>query len=348
MSAAAYGRLLAGPAAALENAWAQWSRQPVDWDLTAEPLPPPPARQTTLARAVTVQGPGTFFSRSTRTLTFEPSAASGWWFERQDLEDALPFPVSARNVWTTGDIVSNIVLRAGPPHNYVRMVEHIIALKVGLGLDHVRVRTDSGDPPLFVRGSLDLVAALEDAGRRELDRPAEYYTVAEPVTICQPNGGFCALRPAAAGAPELRVDCAVDFPTAIGRQRVRFRVHPARFRYAAEARTNTTALKMLYCTTLGKAFADVRNLGYTRQNILIAGRRGYYNAPRLLHDGKSLEAVWHRAALDLLAALALIEEGRFAGEVISYKAGHALDVQLICKLYKHGLLRKLPAPQGPP
>ncbi|MCX6996272.1 MAG: UDP-3-O-acyl-N-acetylglucosamine deacetylase [Kiritimatiellaeota bacterium] len=340
MSEASYGRLLAGSPEILRSAWAQWARQPVDWDLTEEPLPPPPARQTTLARTVSVQGPGTFFGQRTRTLTFEPAEANGWWFERQDREDALPFPVSARNVWTTGDVVSNIVLRAGPPHNYVRMVEHIIALKIGLHLDHVRVRTDSGDPPLFARGSLDLIEALAAAGLRELDRPADYYTVTETVTVCDSNGGFLTLSPSRPGVPELSLDCAVDFPNAIGRQRVRFRPHPARFHYAAEARTNTTALKMLYCKTAGKLFADVRNLGYTQANILIAGRCGYYNAPRLLHAGKSLEAVWHRAALDLLAALALVEEGRFAGGVISYKAGHALDVQMLCKLYKHGLLRK--------
>ena len=340
MSELSQGRLLAGSPEVLRDAWARWSRQPVDWDLTDEPLPPPPARQTTLAKAVSVRGPGTFFGKSTRTLTFQPAEGNGWWFERQDRDDSLPFPVSARNVWTTGDIVSNIVLRAGPPHNYVRMVEHIIALKVGLHLDHVRVCTDSGDPPLFARGSLDLIEALASAGRRELDRPAEYYTVTETVTVCNANGSFLTLSPCRPGAPELHLDCAVDFPTAIGCQRVRCRMHPARFQYASEARTNTSALKMLYCRTAGKLFADVRNLGYTKDNILIAGYRGYDNTPRLLHNGKSLEAVWHRAALDLLAALALVEEGRFVGHVISYKAGHGLDVQMICKLYKHGLLRK--------
>jgi UDP-3-O-acyl-N-acetylglucosamine deacetylase len=100
---------------------------------------------------------------------------------------------------------------------------------------------------------------------------------------------------------------------------------------------------MLYCRTIGKLFADIRNLGYTTENILIAGRLGYYNTPRLLHEGKSLEAAWHRAALDLLAAIALIEEGQFVGRVISYKAGHALDVEMIRRLYKEKLLRRLSA-----
>ena len=56
------------------------------------------------------------------------------------------------------------------------------------------------------------------------------------------------------------------------------------------------------------------------------------------HNGKSLEAVWHRATLDLLAAIALIEDGLFVGDVISYKSGHGLDVEMIQKLYKESLL----------
>jgi hypothetical protein len=42
--------------------------------------------------------------------------------------------------------------------------------------------------------------------------------------------------------------------------------------------------------------------------------------------------------LDLLAAVALIDAGRFAGTIVSYKVGHALDVQLIKELYNGDLL----------
>jgi UDP-3-O-acyl-N-acetylglucosamine deacetylase len=265
----------------------------------------------------------------------------GWWFERTDRPECLPVRVSVRNVWTTGDVVSNIVLRAGPPHNYVRMVEHIIALKVGMGIDNVMIRIDSGDPPLFNRGSLELVEALESAGIRELDKPVNYFTVEHSVTVANSHGGFITLSPGAGREPALNLDCAIDFKTAIGKQRIRFPVTPKNFRYGAEARTNTTALKMLYCRTIGRLFADIRHLGYTKENILIAGRLKYYNKPKLIHNGKSLEAVWHRGAMDLLAALALIEEGQFVGDVISYKAGHGLDVEMIVKLYKNGLLKRL-------
>jgi len=57
--------------------------------------------------------------------------------------------------------------------------------------------------------------------------------------------------------------------------------------------------------------------------------------------GKALEPVWHRATLDLLAAIALIDAGRFVGRVVSYRAGHTLDVRAVGLLHKHGLLAPL-------
>jgi UDP-3-O-acyl-N-acetylglucosamine deacetylase len=247
----------------------------------------------------------------------------------------MPIGVSVSNVWTTQ---RNIVLCSGSPHNYMRMVEHIIALRAGLGLDDVVISAGSGDPPLFNRGSMDLVEAVERAGIVPRGGPAPWVTVREPVVMGGPAGSFLKFIPAENGQRRLRVDCGIHFKTAIGRQRIRFDVTSSTFRHGALARTNTTLLMMLYCKTVGKIFADVRNLGYTRRNIVIAGRWGYVNQPGLVHEGKSLEAVWHRAALDLLAAVALVDRGRFAGTIVSYKAGHALDVAMVRALYENDLL----------
>ena len=131
----------------------------------------------------------------------------------------------------------------------------------------------------------------------------------------------------------------MDFSTAIGQQRIQFPLNYKNFRHGATARTNSSASKKLYCQTVGKLFADVRNLGYTEKNVLIAGRRKYVNEPQLIHEGKSLEAVWHRAVLDLLAALALIDRGRFLGHAMSFKAGHTLDVNMVRMLYQLDLLK---------
>lgn len=330
------GQILAGSPDAIRASHARFEAQPVDvTDLVEGNATGFAATRTTLRAPAAVSGPGTFYRRARRTLTFRPSTTGGWWIKRQDLDEALPFQVTVRNVWTAQ---RNIVLRSGSPHNYLRMVEHIVALRLGLGLDDLTIATDAGDPPLFDRGSLDLVEAIENAGIVAGDQPAAFVTVREPVTIGGDRGDFVTLLPAAPGQRKLRLDCAVDFPSAIGRQRILFDLTRATFRHGAAARTNATRSQMLLCKTVGVLFADMRNLGYTRQNILIHGRRRYVNEPRLLHAGRSLEAVWHRATLDLLAAIALIDSGRFVGTAISYRAGHLLDTRLITLLYLRDLL----------
>jgi UDP-3-O-acyl-N-acetylglucosamine deacetylase len=325
----------------LRAAFDRFQSQPVDYDATVgefaggDKLP----RQTTLAGAASVTGPGTFLGRASRTLVFEPNPEPGWAFQRTDLPDSMPIGVSVKNVWTTA---RNIVLCCGSPHNYMRMVEHIGALRVGMGLDNVMIRVESGDPPLFERSSLDLVEAVERAGIVEQQAAPVYVAVKEAVTVGNGHGGFLTFLPPENGARELHVDCAVDFRTAIRQQRVKFTVNRGLFKYASFARTNSTLSMMLYCKTIGKLFADVRNLGYNRNNILIAGPRRYYNPPRyVLPSGKSLEAVWHRATLDLLAAVALIDRGRFVGRILSYKAGHTLDVAMVKELYQHDLIEEL-------
>ena len=332
------GRLLAGDEASLRQSIESFTSQPVDHVWPVEAGDVFSNRLTTLARpSKPVSGPGTFTGKATRTLQFFPCEKPGWWIRRKDLKEQLMVEVSPRNIWTTQ---RNIVLRAGSPHNYLRMVEHIVALKRGMGIDNVIVETDSGDPPLFDRSSMDLVEALETAGIENLPAPAPLVTVREPVTIAGSRGDFITLHPAQRGDTKLLMDVAVDFKSVIGRQRIQFEVTPKSFRHGAFARTNASLAQMVYARSVGLLFADMRNLGYTHENILIHGRKKYANTPRLVEDapGKSLEAVWHRATLDLLAALSLIDSGRFVGRVYSYRAGHTLDCRLITLLYLNDLL----------
>jgi UDP-3-O-[3-hydroxymyristoyl] N-acetylglucosamine deacetylase len=329
-----HGRIVYGAEAEIVDSYRQFREQPVDQERLAPAGQGYAANQTTLAKTVRVSGPGTFFGKAQRTLEFSPSNQAGWLFDRTDMPDSLPIDVSVKNVWTTA---RNIVLCSGSPHNYMRMVEHIIALKY-MGLDNVRISMDSGDPPLFDRSSMDLVETIDAAQIVETDLPARYVTVKEPVTVGGPYGSFLTFFPAEPGVRRLSLDCAVDFKTAIGQERIQFDVNPETMRHGAFARTNCSSGMMLYCKTVGKLFADMRHLGYTLDNILVAGRADYVNEARMMENGKSLEPVWHRAVLDLVAAIALIDRGRFVGHIESYKAGHALDVVMVKKLYQNDLL----------
>ncbi|MCX7591316.1 MAG: UDP-3-O-acyl-N-acetylglucosamine deacetylase, partial [Kiritimatiellae bacterium] len=124
MAGPEYGRILEGEKDRISAAYERWTSQPVDLSLPSDDVPQPPLRQRTLAGVAVVAGPGTFFRRAQRVLRFEPGRNQGWYFKRQDLQGALPIEVSAKNVWTA---VRNIVLCSGSPHNYMRMVEHIVA-----------------------------------------------------------------------------------------------------------------------------------------------------------------------------------------------------------------------------
>ncbi len=333
-----FGRILDGNNDVLVRSYQRFSDLPVDQDWSNDSAGTSHDRRLTITNPVAVSAPGTFAKDEIRTLRLEPTDKPGWWFDREDLPDSSPIKVSARNVWTTGKVVSNIVLRSGSEHNYVRLVEHIIALKAGMDVDNLMIRMRSGDPPLFDAGSEDLVTALKKVGRAECPGEVKYLTVKETVTIGTPHEGFTTISPCQSSDRVLRVDCARDFANAIGQQRICFVLNDRSFDYGSTARTNATWRQMMFIRTFGKIFADVRNIGYNKRNILVAGKRGYVNEPTHQVEGKSLEAAWHRAILDLVAALALIEEGRFVGNITDFKGNHFADVELVKLLYANDLL----------
>ena len=328
-------RLLRGDAAAFADARRRFDAQPVDAVRLADSSGWSPNR-TTIAASASVSGVGTFRGKERRTITFAPSARPGWWIRRTDLPEQLDTAVDICNLWTSA---RNLVLRSGSPHNYLRMVEHIVALKAGLGLDNVVLMTNSGDPPLFDDSSLPLVDAAEQAKIVDTDQPATYVTVKEPLAFAGSRGDFLMFLPDD-GSRRLRLDVAISWRTVIGDQRIVFDVTPETFRYGAYARTNATHRQYQLAKTVGWLFADTRNLGYNKRNILIHGRKRWYGEPRfpLEGTGRFLEPVWHRATLDLLAALALTGGDRFVGTVVSFRSGHTQDCDAIRHLYRHGLL----------
>lgn len=327
------GRIVFGSAASIAAAYDQFKTQPVD-EMRLGETSFPDCRQT-LAGETQVAGVGTFQGRSRQTLVFAPSEKPGWWIRRTDLPEQLDTKVDISNLWTSAQ---NLVLRSGSPHNYLRMVEHIIALKCGLGVDNVLVKVASGDPPLFDQSSLPLVDAMETVGIVATAERATYVTVREPVAFGGSRGDFLLFLPAEKGSRNLRIDCAISWNTVIGDQRVIFDVTPETFRYASLARTNATHRQYVLAKTVGKLFAATRNWGYNDRNILIHGPKRFYTEPRFRKGEKFLEPVWHRATLDLMAALALTGEHRFCGTVVSYRAGHTLDCDAVRALYRNDLL----------
>ena len=333
------GKIVFGSAASIDAAYSSFKVQPIDETrLLERGAVPFSGRRCTLASEAQVEGVGTFQGRYTQKVAFAPSPRPGWWIRRMDHPEQLDTAVDIANLWTSA---RNLVLRSGSPHNYLRMVEHIIALKLGLGVDDVLIKVNSGDPPLFDESSVPLVKTMDYAKIVETEAEATYVTVKEPVAFGGRRGDFLLFYPAENGEKKLRIDCAISWNTVIGEQRVLFDVAPETFRYAAIARTNATHRQYLLAKTVGKLFAATRNWGYNECNILIHGPKRYHTEPRLPVGEKFLEPVWHRATLDLMAALALTGPHRLAGTVVSYRAGHTLDCDAVRALYRNDLLVRM-------
>ena len=326
------GKIVIGSEASVRSAYDRFKVQPIDEvRLAPEGTSAFPSNRQTLKGEAQVAGIGTFYGKERQELTFAPSEKPGWWIRRLDQPEQLDTKVDIANLWTSAQ---NLVLRSGSPHNYLRMVEHIIALKCGLGVDNVLVKVNSGDPPLFDQSSHPLIHAMNDTGIVETSDPATYVTVKEPVAFGGKRGDFLLFLPAENGEKNLRIDCAISWNTVIGDQRVLFDVTPETFTYASLARTNATRKQFLLAKTIGKLFAATRNWGYNERNILIHGRKKFYTEPRFQVGEKFLEPVWHRA-------IALTGEHRFCGTVVSYRAGHTQDCDAIRALYRNDLLARV-------
>lgn len=334
------GKVIIGDIKQLKKSFEEFSSIHVDLNLQHEELLEPSHNNLkTIEESVELSSHGTFDKREIRRIKFEPTDKQGWWLKRSDI-DGDPVKISHKNAYYVYEGgVNNIVLKKnGDKKNYMRLTEHIIALRMGLDIDNLLITVDSDDPPLFDFGSAPIIEALEKVERIRTKTPCRYFTVKETVSAVWANGAFLTIVPQDDECFSMKVDCALNFPNAIGKQRISFVVDEESFKMGSSARTNCSLKHAVLCKTIGKFIPSVRHLGYNKNNILVAGNKKYFNRARLKYRGKSLEAAWHRATLDLLAAFALIDEGRFVGDVISYKANHRYDVELIKELYKRDLL----------
>ncbi len=338
--------LQGGSLEALQLGRERLSEIPVDLELTAPEGYAPPEFACTVERAEEISGPATYQKGAKRTVRFRPTERPGWSFDRADLPEQLPIPAVVGSVCQASRA---IVLRSGIDANRLRMSEHVICHRLGLGIDCLEVSLDSEDPPLFDRGSLPLMEALDRAGRREIpELRLKYLSPEKPQALLHPNnGGFLLWEPPEDPADHrLFLDVAIGFPTAIGKERLKLCLTPETFRPGCAARTNCAASEVRKARLLKWFVPALRNLGYTRENILLADRDHYLNEPEAsltLPSGKALEAVWHRTCLDLVAALSLLPPlCRPAGTITSFKAGHLLDVRFLTLLLAQDRLRALP------
>jgi UDP-3-O-[3-hydroxymyristoyl] N-acetylglucosamine deacetylase/3-hydroxyacyl-[acyl-carrier-protein] dehydratase len=273
-------------------------------------------QQRTIAREVSLTGPG-LFSGESATLTFGPADAdSGIMFVRE--QDGKVANIAAR--------VENVLKR--PRRTcirngtlFVETIEHCMAALSGLEIDNAIVRVSgglAGEIPGGDGSSRDFVSILTEAGWTDQDAAKQPLIIREPVTVTDGDASLSALP-----GPTDRLEIVYEFeaPAPVGRQVFSFHVGaddfitqlaPARtFSFEADARE-----------------AQARGIGkhLTPRDVLIINADGPIDNQFRFPD----ECARHKA-LDILGDLYLV--GRpLRGRIVGYKSGHALNHLLAKRL----------------
>jgi UDP-3-O-[3-hydroxymyristoyl] N-acetylglucosamine deacetylase len=181
------------------------------------------ARQTTIAREIELTGTGVHSGAPVSLILHPAEANTGLRFlvsKRGRIVSEIPADVRFVKNLTLCTVIGD---DAGVS---VSTVEHLLAALRGLSVDNCYIEVDSKEVPIMDGSAAPFVAAIDDAGIRELAEPRTYIKVLKPIRVEEgdcwgeivPHNGF-------------QLDVEIDFETpVIGRQRLCVELTPTVFR----------------------------------------------------------------------------------------------------------------------
>jgi len=281
-------------------------------------------RQRTLAGSVELSGVGVHSGEPSTIRLMPAEADTGLRFRRVDLEGRPEIPADLDHVVDT-----RLGTSIGVDGAEVRTVEHLLAAFAARYVDNAVIEIDGPEPPIRDGSFREFLAAVDEAGVRDLDVPASIIEVGEAFHVeasrgvsyvCTPHEGY-------------RVSATIDFDhPAIGRQYASFdfgegafpkQVAPARtfgFRADAEALRET-----------GRA------LGASLENTIVLDEEGVLNDEGLRFDD---EFVRHKIG-DIVGDLSLLG-GRIRGHVVAERPSHEGNLALAKALRERSRLAAAP------
>jgi UDP-3-O-[3-hydroxymyristoyl] N-acetylglucosamine deacetylase len=267
-------------------------------------------QQGTIARAITVQGPGLHTGVSTR-VSIEPAPVGhGRVFQRADLDQPVPIPALARSV-TSSELCTTIE-REG---QRVRTVEHLLAALAGLAIDNCLVRVWGDEIPAVDGSARPWVRMMLQAGRRRQKVPVAALGLDRE--LCLEDGPR---RARCTPADHLVLDVTIDFPHPMLRGR-RLVIEPSSTDFDLElAWARTFALQEQAEAMRSRGLA----LGGSLDNALVLGPAGVINPGGL----RGVDEPLRHKMLDLLGDLALLGAPLRARLCVE-QPGHAFNLELV-------------------
>jgi UDP-3-O-[3-hydroxymyristoyl] N-acetylglucosamine deacetylase len=274
------------------------------------------ARQTTIASEVVLTGVGVH-SGAPASIVIHPA----------DCDTGIRFVVT-RNHEVVAEIpadfraITNVTLctvLGDGQGNSVSTVEHLLSALQGLGVDNAYVEIDSAEVPIMDGSAAPFVAAIDECGVRELDKPRRFIKVLKPIRV-EDGGCWGELLPYSG----FHLDVEIDFDTPlIGKQRLSVDLTPNLFR-AEIARARTFG----FMSDVERLWAAGRALGASLENTVAIGDDRVINPEGLRYSN---EFVRHKT-LDAIGDLALSGAPMLAA-YRSCRGGHRLNAMMLKALF---------------
>jgi UDP-3-O-[3-hydroxymyristoyl] N-acetylglucosamine deacetylase/3-hydroxyacyl-[acyl-carrier-protein] dehydratase len=272
--------------------------------------------QKTIKDPVKLAGKGLFGGQDA-TVTFHPAPEeTGIVFVRTDIASAVRIPALAPNIAERSRRTS---IKKGEIS--IETVEHCLAAIHALEIDNIVMEVEGPELPAPDCSSAQYVAILKQAGLVEQTNPRKEFVIRKPICVNAGDATIYAL-PHSDGGLSITYDLDYSSYAGIGRQIYSYQLTPDSFE------TGMAPARSFLLEVEAKQF-QARGIGthIGPNDILVIDSQGpVKNAYRWPN-----ECVRHKI-VDLIGDLTLV--GRpVLGRIVAYKSGHALNQQLVRKLY---------------
>ncbi len=273
--------------------------------------------QKTIKNEVKLAGRGLFGGQDA-TVTFRPSPEdAGIVFVRTDVASAVRIPAIAPSIAERSRRTS---VKKGDVS--IETVEHCLAAVRALEIDNITIEVEGPELPAPDVSSAEYMKILKTAEIVEQKNPRREFVIRKPVSVSAADATIYALPDS---ETDLNITYDLDYSNhpGIGRQIYSYQL-------ATDSFETTMAPARSFLLEPEAREFQARGLGthIGPTDILVIGSEGpIKNAYRFPN-----ECVRHKI-VDLIGDLMLV--GRpVVGRIVAYKSGHALNQQLVRKLYE--------------
>ncbi len=273
--------------------------------------------QKTIKAEAKISGKGLFGGKETKVVFHHAPADTGVVFVRTDTAEPVRISAVVPNI---AERSRRTTLKKGSVS--IETVEHCLAAVSALGIDNLIIEVDGSEMPSPDSSCAEYFKALKRAGIVEQTKQCKEFVIREPISITSGDASIYAL-PYMDDGLSVTYDLDYGGHTGIGRQIFACRVTPEGFE------KNLASARTFLLEAEARQFR-ARGMGthLSPRDILVIGSDGpIKNSFRFTN-----ECARHKI-VDLIGDIALV--GRpVKGRVVAYKSGHALNQQLVRKLYE--------------